>query len=558
MLVSCSVIGPSHQADGLPNQDHRCQKQTDDDRYLIAVADGLGEAPRAHEGSAIAATAAVESLSDAVDSTDGDVLTEESIETAIRMARAAVEREADRRDLAAKSFETTLLVAVAGPERVVGGAIGDGGIVCAVSGEYELLVERESSRLDLEASNITVPLIQSNLDRSIRSNTLEDCDGIAVFSDGLEEFTWDGAGANKEFFDSIFSLVNDHDQPEPAKRKLDTALQNDPYQQFGDDKTITVADLPMSPSDLSLETPGGDQVVACAPVGDTRASATLTLDRPEATALKLFSTPDGEESTLPDKLRAMAENPPESAVSGDAETTAFWPREVVESVNGRPFYGFTCSIPEKNAGEPDASYQFCASAWTGDLSELPAAHQDDASTDPDALALELARLVDRVHTQNHAFGNLYFRTLHFGNEGLAPTECLDMFITGTEETFEREPTRFREQPRDASITTLSPCRRRDRLDLAVIVFRLLMSGVHPFETKETPAASTGHYELVKQNTFLFSDATEKSSTGPASLAAYTGIPEDVRELFERCFNKQEPSPHGHPSAKEWVQALGSS
>ena len=90
MLVSCSVIGPSHQADGLPNQDHRCQKQTDDDRYLIAVADGLGEAPRAHEGSAIAATAAVESLSDAVDSTDGDVLTEESIETAIRMARAAV------------------------------------------------------------------------------------------------------------------------------------------------------------------------------------------------------------------------------------------------------------------------------------------------------------------------------------------------------------------------------------------------------------------------------------------------------------------------------------
>jgi len=164
LLVGCSVIGPKHVEKDLPNQDSYAIKRLNNDRSVIAVADGLGEADHAHEGSKLATSKAVNSLKQKIDSIDdlNSESVEKPIKDAIKAARAAIIKKAESTDIQVQEFETTLLVAVIGPTGAAGAVVGDGGIVCNIEDGYELLVEREEAMLDLGASHITIPVMQDN------------------------------------------------------------------------------------------------------------------------------------------------------------------------------------------------------------------------------------------------------------------------------------------------------------------------------------------------------------------------------------------------------------
>lgn len=249
-VVGCSVRGPGHEEDDLPCQDSWNKTQLSDGSFAIAVGDGLGSASHSDVGSEVATQAAVDHLENFLSGTD--VLLEDEGRNAIKKAfiksRQAVIDEADSREEDVGELETTLLVVAANTSGVVGGVVGDGGIVCCENGSYDPFVPREMSILDIEQQHKTVPLMTENWEDSFRINYKENIDSIALFSDGLDPWAWNGLeDVKKEFFDKVISFVRAIDDIDEAENELYEYLDDEHHRKYkSDDKTLALGVFPKS------------------------------------------------------------------------------------------------------------------------------------------------------------------------------------------------------------------------------------------------------------------------------------------------------------------------
>ena len=241
-LVGCSVRGPSHEEEETPCQDDWAGTQLSDSRFALAVADGLGSASHSHKGSEVASETAVEYLKDVL--TDRE-LTEEilrdTLETAFTSARSALQDEADRQGVSIKDLNTTLLVAAGGPSGVAAAAVGDGGVIRVYRDEFHLFVPREDS----EYANRTTPVQSDHWEESYRFEYSENVDGVAAFSDGLENVAWDGKEQPQAaLFEQFFNFVWYTTDEERINKELSEFLNHERYRSIsGDDKTIAIATL---------------------------------------------------------------------------------------------------------------------------------------------------------------------------------------------------------------------------------------------------------------------------------------------------------------------------
>ncbi|WP_135305432.1 protein phosphatase 2C domain-containing protein [Haloarcula amylovorans] len=247
-LIGCSIRGSKHEAVDVPCRDAWNAAQLSDGKFVMAVADGVGSTSRSHEGANLATRETVAALERSLD-TGGDAereTVESNIKDAVTTARSAIHARADELGEPPTELDTTLLVAVAWRGTVAGAAVGDGGIVYSLGASYGLLVPREESVVDLPYSNITVPLQHQEWDSSYRFGYITDCDGIALFSDGLSQFAWDGPEpTNATFFDTMFDIARE-DDGDVASTELVALLQGEPYRDIADDKTIVISDVPPS------------------------------------------------------------------------------------------------------------------------------------------------------------------------------------------------------------------------------------------------------------------------------------------------------------------------
>jgi len=252
-LVGCAVRGPGHEADDSPCQDAWCCHELPGDRFVIAVADGLGSARLSHVGSDIATTAVAQHLREHYESADSiDGAARGTFERAFRHARSSLVEAAKRRNVELSDLHTTLLAVVGGPRGVAGAGAGDGGAVCGQDGGYEPLFQPEAAVTDLAASHITYPLTHPDWEQYFRFDHRAEYDRVAVFSDGLEQWAWDGpCDPNANWLDSAFRLLEDADSTAAAKQELQTALNNDNYRGSGDDKTLVMGRSPPEPDEIS-------------------------------------------------------------------------------------------------------------------------------------------------------------------------------------------------------------------------------------------------------------------------------------------------------------------
>jgi hypothetical protein len=241
-LVGCSVRGPSHEEEDTPCQDAWAGTQLSDSRFAFAVADGLGSASHSHRGSEIASETAVEYLEEVLTSGnfDGETL-RDAIKMAFKSARSALQDEADRQGVSIRDLNTTLLVAAGGPSGVAAAAVGDGGVIRVYRDEFYLFVPRENS----EYANRTTPVQSDHWEESYRFEYSENVDGVAAFSDGLENIAWDGkeepqAALFKQFFNFVWHTTDE----ERINEELTGFLNHERYRSIsGDDKTIAIATL---------------------------------------------------------------------------------------------------------------------------------------------------------------------------------------------------------------------------------------------------------------------------------------------------------------------------
>lgn len=102
----------------------------------------------------------------------------------------------------------------------------------------------------------------------------------------------------------------------------------------------------------------------------------------------------------------------------------------------------------------------------------------------------------------------------------------------------------------------------DDFALAVIIFRLLMNGVHPFSCVVTTKESMSNFQPVKniQNGYCpyFIGSNINGKIAKTRYSPNIGIlPKDIQKLFERAFIGGQQSKSVRPKADEWFYALNS-
>lgn len=95
----------------------------------------------------------------------------------------------------------------------------------------------------------------------------------------------------------------------------------------------------------------------------------------------------------------------------------------------------------------------------------------------------------------------------------------------------------------------------DHFALAVLIFLLLMEGVHPFAGVLKTPESVGRVDLYAIRNGLFPHAANRRIDPPPKAPDFNALHPDVQQLFERCFVRGHRNPQQRPSAQEWRTAL---
>jgi len=245
-VVGCSVKGPKHKRREQPCEDATDSIELGDDRFVIAVADGLGSAKYAEKGSQLATEEATEFFKSQLESNEN--IFEDSYEDVIyngfETIRGKLSNKAEDLETDVSNLGTTLLIIIGDSTHLVGGVVGDGGIVYQEENDeedYHQLVTKESEYLDMENTTATYPLHHPEWKKSYRHEHVENYSSAAVFTDGFDELVYEeDLSPDSEFFGAIFELVRDQPDVESAKELMKEIFDDSPYVKFSDDKTISV------------------------------------------------------------------------------------------------------------------------------------------------------------------------------------------------------------------------------------------------------------------------------------------------------------------------------
>ena len=95
----------------------------------------------------------------------------------------------------------------------------------------------------------------------------------------------------------------------------------------------------------------------------------------------------------------------------------------------------------------------------------------------------------------------------------------------------------------------------DIFGLAVMVFKLIMGGIHPFQAGgEGVSAFPGIEQKIKNGVFAFA-SPDKNIYPPSFAPDYRIVPPSLRRLFSQCFVDGIANPNCRPTAAEWKNCL---
>jgi hypothetical protein len=237
-----SVAGISHLKAGTPCQDaHRCTLLPGG-VVVAAVADGAGSAARAEVGSAVAAWAAVDKLVTLLG--EGlpleDVDWHDWLQEGFQTAAVVVAGEAAAQDCSANDLATTLLLAVATPELVAAGQVGDGAVVARLADDQFHAVTMPANQ---EYVNETTFLTSAGALDQVQVGVLRaPLTGLALFSDGLQRLALrlPQGTPHAPFFTPLLRFVAQTPDRPTAEEQLRRFLQSSRVAERADDDLTLV------------------------------------------------------------------------------------------------------------------------------------------------------------------------------------------------------------------------------------------------------------------------------------------------------------------------------
>ncbi len=277
-------------------------------------------------------------------------------------------------------------------------------------------------------------------------------------------------------------------------------------------------------------------------------------------AAKIFSCSilgDSEKrARMNEKLSVMLKSPIEAGAP-DQPVLVAWPIDAL--YRDGEFFGYI--MPRVNSTD-DLDTVIHADICRARFPEL-------TWKDKAVIARSLAKAVQSVHDAGHVIGDLNHNDVLIDADGAATIIGTDAFWIRDKATGRSIPCEYvcvdYKAPElsadgDVSKGELSP--EVDWFALAVIVFRLLMDGYHPFYCK---AADTGEEELVPS--IMESIAEGKcpyvnrynNCAAPSGAPTLDDIPPAAADLFRRVFDYDSTTAlskaASRPNAQEWCDVL---
>lgn len=175
-------------------------------------------------------------------------------------------------------------------------------------------------------------------------------------------------------------------------------------------------------------------------------------------------------------------------------------------------------------------------------------------------ALNLASVVEAVHARGYVVGDLNESNLLVSSRALVSlVDCDSMQVSaGNGQVFRCPVGKAEYTPPELQGVDFKSVDRHpshDNFGLAVLIFMLLMEGVHPYAgiSKVTGTPPT-EAENIRDGNCPYTDKTGKIAP-PRHALPFDALPPGVQSLMVRCFGAGHRNPGVRPAPQEWRSAL---
>ena len=201
--------GVGHTRINKPNEDCVSFEMLPDNRGVVAaVSDGAGSAPRAREGSNLAAKAAVHQAvaSIIVDEEDDPAI---AVAAGLKAAQEAIEQSALAINAQMEDYHCTLILVAWLDDQVAAIQVGDGAVIVESTGACKMLTIPQRGQYANETYFVTEP----HCEKTQFTNQATGITALALFTDGIQKSAVDfrNRKANEDFIPQAIAMMRDQE-----------------------------------------------------------------------------------------------------------------------------------------------------------------------------------------------------------------------------------------------------------------------------------------------------------------------------------------------------------
>lgn len=251
-----------------------------------------------------------------------------------------------------------------------------------------------------------------------------------------------------------------------------------------------------------------------------------------------------------DKLKAMVDHPPKEQARQKDHVSICWPERMLFNEQ-RQCVGFLMPLLDRtthremlyfyNPGDrrvqaPNFTWEYLVRA-----------------------AMNIAIVVETLHNHGYVVGDVNESNFFISDTALVTVvDCDSMQVRTPTRTFHCTVAKgeyLAPEMHGVSLSTQTRGPEQDNFALAVVLFLMLMEGVHPYNGVWKGVGDSPSIEASIKAGDCPYISTVRVKPMPAA-PPFDLLPKEVQELFRRAFGPGHSQPSARPSAHEWQQALG--
>ena len=290
----------------------------------------------------------------------------------------------------------------------------------------------------------------------------------------------------------------------------------------------------------------GQEVPLGPQLGRGGEATVYSLQREPKSVAKLYHSHSTERV---DKLKAMVDHPPRDSARQQGHVSICWPERLLFNEH-RQCVGFVMpKLDHTTYGEMLRFYN----------------PQDRREHAPSftweylvRAALNVCIVVEAVHARGYVIGDVNESNFFISTQALVTlVDCDSMQVRTPQRTFRctvGKPEYLPPELHGADLSTVDRTPAQDNFSLAILLFLLLMEGVHPYSgTWNGPGDPPPVEERIRLGECPYTGGRHVLPMPAAP--PFDLLPPELRALFVHAFGAGHAQPSARPAAREWEHAL---